>query len=356
MGRKRLHAAAIILIAVGICVCVFTLIRLVSSRAEENREIASTEQVDHTGNEAEADSRQDEAKAQAEEPPIAVSAAGGREEMFLNELPLPLPEHDPLAVRIALEKMNRPDLKNKPSGPERIKAHHKTLQIPEEELATLPTDRLLEKVVSTPMVVHMMLEPYPDGGLRPFARSFKGVEAFLDRPDAAEVLGREYGRLSDVIAVARTPDPFYAKTEQLMAASAREPLLQHIREAPWEKGPFSFTVMEVLMTSEQVMSQWKDAKQRTQAVSSILKSLDARERFDSIQRRPVYGKPVREYSALALAKYLEVLGVPEYSSWYAPKQAEGLFVNRSVTPVESEEIISMARAHIGQPSSTQAAH
>ncbi len=356
MGKKRLYVVGTILVAAGIGVCVLTLTLRVSSRAQENRESTSMKEANPAGNEAQADSQENRTQAQAREPLVAVPAAGGSEETVMDEPFVPLPEHNPMAVRIALEKAKRPDLKNKPSGPERIKAHHKTLQIPEEELATLPTDRLLEKVVSTPMVVHMMLEPYPDGGLRAFARTFNGVEAFLNRPDAAEVLRREYGRLSDVIAAARTPDPFYAKTEQLMAASAREPLLQHVREAPWEKRPFSFTVMEVLMTSEQVMSQWKDANQRTQAVSSILKSLDARERFDSIQPHPVYGKPVREYSAVALAKYLEVLRVPEYSRWYAPKQAEGLFVDRSVTPAESEEIISMARAHIGQPSSTQAAH
>jgi hypothetical protein len=42
-----------------------------------------------------------------------------------------------LTARTALEKLNSPDVKDHPSGPERIRVHHRTFEIPDEELATL---------------------------------------------------------------------------------------------------------------------------------------------------------------------------------------------------------------------------
>lgn len=221
-----------------------------------------------------------------------------------------------LAARIALEKSNRPDLKNKLSGPERIKAHHKTLQISDEDLVTLSTDDILDKVTSSSLAVMMLVEPDPDAGLKRYAGSFNGVNAFLGRPDAAKVLLNQYARLC-------------------------EQLTKTVRE----KNVFCFTIMEVLMSSNQIMDQRKDTAKRKNVVSSIIKCLDAREEYDSSQPEPVYGKAMLGYSTLAIAKYLEVLGYPEYRQWYAQKRETGLFVRRRATRGESEEIISMARKY-----------
>ena len=43
------------------------------------------------------------------------------------------------AARATLEQIQRPELTVSPSGPERIEAHHKTLQVPDDELSELTT-------------------------------------------------------------------------------------------------------------------------------------------------------------------------------------------------------------------------
>jgi len=249
---------------------------------------------------------------------MAASADKGGE-MSEIEIPSPLVRHDISAVRIALEKSNRPDLIGKPSGPERIRAHHKTLQIPDEELTKLSTEELVDKVTSSSLFVMMIVFPDADGGLSRYAKSYNGVKEFLERPDAAKVLLQTYKTLSKQVSEVER-DNMYT---------------------------FRFAIMEVLMSSEQVMNQLNDDGQREELIAAIIKSLDARAQYNISQPEPVYGESTLGYSALAIAKYLDLLGNTQYKNWYVQKRETGLFVKRAAKYAESKEIVSMAREYLG---------
>ena len=220
--------------------------------------------------------------------------------------------------RVAMEKINRPDLKDKPSGPERIRAHHETLQIPDEELTKLSTEELVDKVTSSSLFVMMIAFPEPDGGLSRYAKSYNGVKEFLERTDAAKVLLQTYRTLSKQVSEVER-DNMYT---------------------------FRFAIMEVLMSSEQVMNQLNDDGQREELIAAIIKSLDARAQYDISQPEPVYGEATLRYSALAIARYLDLLGDPQYKNWYVQKRETGLFVKRAAKYAESKEIVNMARKFV----------
>jgi hypothetical protein len=137
--------------------------------------------------------------------------------------------------RVAMEKINRPDLKDKTSGPERIRAHHKTLQIPDEELARLSSEELLDKITHTSLFIMAIMNPEPDDGLARFARSYNGVNAFLERPDAGKVLLAQYEKLTNEVS-------------------------QGVQE---KDGAFvfRFTIMETLMSSDRVINQMNAPEQ-----------------------------------------------------------------------------------------------
>lgn len=248
----------------------------------------------------------------------AASVDKGREILEF-ETPSPIVRHDMSAVRIALEKSNRPDLVGKPSGPERIRAHHKTLQIPDEELTKLSTEELVDKVTSSSFFVMMIVSPEADGGLSRFAESYNGVKEFLERPDAAKVLLQTYRTLSKQVSEVER-DIMYT---------------------------FRFPIMEVLMSSEQVMNQLNDDRPRKELIATIIKSLDARAQYDISQPELVYGESTLEYSALAIGRYLDLVGDPQYKNWYVQKRETGLFVKRAAKYAESKEIVSMARKYSG---------
>ncbi len=253
------------------------------------------------------------------EPNRSATAKDKGGEILKFETPSPVVRHDMSAVRIALEKSNRPDLEGKPSGPERIRAHHKTLQIPDEELKKLSTEELVDKVSSSPLFVMMIAFPYADGGLSRYAESYNGVKEFLERPDAAKALLQTYRTLSKQVSEVER-DSMYT---------------------------LRFPIMEVLMSSEQVMNQLNDDGQRKGLIAAIIKSLDARAQYDISQPELVYGESTLEYSALAIARYLDLLGDPQYKNWYVQKRETGLFVKRAANYAESKEIVSMARKYLG---------
>jgi hypothetical protein len=247
---------------------------------------------------------------------IASPPAG--EDIPEREPPLGIVRHDMSGVRIALEKSNRPDLVGQPSGPERIRAHHQTLQIPEEQLPNLSTKELADKITSSSLFIMMIVFPDADGGLQRYAQSYNGVRVLLQRPDAAKTLLETYKTLS-----------------QQVSEVERNPTLL-----------FGFTILEVLLSSEQVSSQIHDVKQRQQLVSAIVKSLDARARYDALQPEPVYGQATLEYSALAVARYLTDLNDAAYQKWYDARRESGLFVDRAATYEEAQEIIGMGRKYL----------
>ena len=223
-----------------------------------------------------------------------------------------------VAREVAREKAGNPDLKDKPSGPERIRAHHETLQIPEGELASLSTEELLDKITRTPLFVMVITHPHPepDGGLARFARSYNGVKAFLERPDAGKVLLEQYEKLTN---------------EVFQGVQEKDILFV-----------FRFTIMELLMSSDQVINQLYDPQQRTKVVASIVSALDVQARYDASQPEPVYGEDTLGHTALAAAKYLEALGDPEFKKWYAEKRKADLFASYE----ESKEVISIARKYV----------
>ena len=230
----------------------------------------------------------------------------------------PLVQHDILKVREALEKFKRPDLKYLPSGPERIAAHHKTLQIPGEELATLPTKALVDKVAASSLFVMMIVYPDADGGLERYAQSFNGVKVLLGRPDAAKVILEEYNQICDQISERALEQQF-----------------------TWR-----FPIMEVLLSSKEMIKQLTDVALREQVIISIIKSVEARAKYDISQTEPVYGEATIEYSALAIANYLDSLNSSKYQHWFSQKRNTGLFTERALTYKESREVIDIGAEYV----------
>ena len=218
--------------------------------------------------------------------------------------------------RVAMEKINRPDLKDKPSGPERIRAHHKTLQIPDDELASLSTEELLDKITHTSLFIMVIMHPEPDESLARFARSYNGVNAFLERPDAGKVLLEQYEKLTNEVS-------------------------QSVQEKD-SAFVFRFTIMEVLMSSDRVINQMNDPEQRMRLIASIVNALDVQVQYDASQPEPVYGEATLGHSALAVAKYLEASGDPEFKKWYAEKRKTGLFASYE----ESKAVVTIARKFV----------
>jgi hypothetical protein len=238
--------------------------------------------------------------------------------LMLEQLDSPIVRHDKLAVRIALEKLNRPDLENKPSGSEIRKARQKELQIPDAELAAFSTEELLNKNTLSSLSLPILIFPCADGGLSRYAASYNGVNAFLKRPDAAKVLVKKYKEASNLVS----------EVEQDMRLV------------------FRFVIMDVLMSSEQVISQLSTSRQQEEAIALIIKSIDAQARYDATLPEPAYGESTLEYSALAIAKYLEALQDAKYLQWLTQKRETGLFTKRLASTDEAKEIISMGRKYV----------
>ena len=242
------------------------------------------------------------------------------EELLLLEQPGSSISHqDMMAVRIAMEKSDRPDLRNKPSPSERRRELHKKLQIPDAELLTLSTKDLLNKVNVSSMTVPMFIFPCADGGLSRYAASYNGVNAFLNRPDAAKVLLKKYKDAPNLVSEI---DP---KTGE---------------------GIFRFAIMDVLMSSKQVISQLATSEQKEEAIALIIKSIDAQAQYDASLPEPAYGESTLEYSGLAIAKYLEALQDAEYLQWFAPKRDTDLFTKYLPSTSQAKEIISMGRKYV----------
>ena len=338
MPTKRQKLLTLVaLVSVGICIFVLTALRW--PRTARNRVASPDEQVwtDHNAPPASFANGEAKAALSSGQVPHAISteqdgtlATGPvftQSGQALSEVELPsnVARHDVMAVRVALEKSNRPDLVDKPSGPERIRAHHQTLQIPDDALANLSTEELVDEITSSTLFVMMIAFPDADGGLDRYARSFNGVTEFLSRPDAAEAVLNAYRTRSKHVSDVEEDPMFVA----------------------------CFTIMEVLLSSQQVRNQVGDAKKQLQVVASIVESLDARAHYDSMQPEPVYGEATLEYSALAIARYLEALDDPDYRKWYTAKRETGLFVERLASYQEAKEIVSIGRKCLKNQARTQ---
>jgi len=222
----------------------------------------------------------------------------------------------PVELRASLERADRPDLVGKRSAEERIVEHHKTLQIPAEQLLELPSQELLERVVTTPLRTHMFMLSQADGGLKRFGRELNGVDAFLERTDAAAVTIQAYRELVDQI-----PD-----------------------RADERGFTFRFPTMEVLLSSDNILNQL--SKSELQAVvACLVASVEARSRYDGSQPAPVFGESCLEYTAVAMSKCLARLRVREYERWYAQREPTGLFESRPATYEEAKQITAMGRSY-----------
>jgi len=227
--------------------------------------------------------------------------------------------------RVMVEKSNRPDLMGKPTGAERIKAYQQRLQIPPEELESISTEALVKNVNRSPLSMHMITFPAPDGGLSAYRRKYNGVNELLSRPDAATTLLNMYTRDShNLDAVAKG------------ASSV-----------------FCFAIMEVLMSSDEIIKQVTDASLQDKFLASIIESHDLRVKYNSQQPNPVFGQATLPQTATAIGKLLDSVDCPEYKRWYAQKLVSGLFVERPVTYEESEELLSMAREYLRKAQTPQ---
>lgn len=231
-----------------------------------------------------------------------------------------------LAARIAREKAARPDLANGPSAREKTIEHQRKMQIPEAELKALPTAELVRKVADTPLRLMMDMYPEPDGGLATFSRSYNGVDALLQRKDAAEQLMAEYDRL-------------IAQIDKLPPGDDHAALLARGAVA------MRFTVVETLLASPLVQAQLDPAGKR-RVMARILASRDARAAYDRGQAEPVFGQSTLEWTALALAKCFEGLGDAAFNTWLAKHAADGAFVKRCLNFEEAKEVMAMAREHL----------
>ena len=190
--------------------------------------------------------------------------------------------------------------------------------VPDDELSELTTPELVEQVTSTPLFIMMIMYPQPDGGLESFTKSFNGAETLLGRQDAAKTILAQYKKLYEQIS----------------------------ERAYEERFTFRFTIMEVLLSSDKMIEQLYDPELRREVITSIIMSLDARELYDKSQPEPVYGKATLEYSALAVAKYLDCLNSSKYQEWFSQKSETGLFTQRNLSYEESEEVINIGRDYI----------
>jgi len=233
-----------------------------------------------------------------------------------------------LAARIAREKAARPDLANGPSAREKTLEHQRKMQIPEAELKAMPTAELVRKVADTPLRLMMVMYPEPDGGLATFSRSYNGVDALLQRKDAAEQLMAEYDRLIAQI------DSF-------------PPANDHAAMVAQGAFAMRFTVVETLLAAPRVQAQLDPAGKR-RVLARILASRDARAAYDRGQPKPVYGQSTLEWTALALAKCFEGLGDAAFNTWLEKHAADGVFVKRCLNFEESKEIVAMAREHLAR--------
>jgi len=244
---------------------------------------------------------------------------GTLDDVVLPSLDAPQQKDFPVELRASLEKAERPDLLGKRSGKERIVEYHETLQIPAEELPELPSQELLRRVVTTPLRTHIYMFPQPDGGLKRFSRDFNGVDAFLERTDAARVTTEAYRQL----------------VNQIPTRAA-------------EKGfTFRFPTMEVLLSSDRILNELSNSELQA-VVGSLVASVEARSDYDGAQPAPVFGESCIEYTALAMSKCLSRLGVRQYTSWYAQREPTGLFESRPATYEEAKQIIAMGRAYAGE--------
>jgi len=247
--------------------------------------------------------------------------------LIVDSLPDPFVKHDSLTVRRAIEKANRPDLAGRPSGPERIRAHHKTLQIPEEQLVVLSSAELVEKTLQSPLAVMMRYQLYPDGGMSRFAGGFNGAATLLERPDMAKEVLSYYKRVSAF--------------DQL---------------SEWERTPsfvYHFAMCETFLSTNEALKQLEaDPKLRQDVIRSIIMSRQARTEFDSSQAEPVFGRSTIVYSAMAVAKYLDSLDSPKYQQWVAQESQdaedgkEDLFVKRGLSYAEAEEVLVIGEEYV----------
>jgi hypothetical protein len=235
------------------------------------------------------------------------------------DLPSPVAPHDMTAVRIALEKSNRPDLQNGPSASERTRELRKTQQITEEELSKLSTEELIDKVASSSLFIFMFYDFDPDGGVSRYASTYNGVNAVLDRPDAGKALLKRYEKLSAEVS----------KGTQDKASGFT----------------FRFAIMENLMASEKVIKHLSHAE-RAKVVASIIKAIDIQAQYDASRPEPEYGESKLEWTCAALVKYLTALDCPEYRKWYDEKQDPDLLIKRFLTYPEGKEILAIARKYV----------
>lgn len=222
-----------------------------------------------------------------------------------------------LKARIGIEKANRPDLANAPSGPERLKAHHETLQIDGVALKEMASEEIFDEIIATPMFIMMVAFPEPDGGLARFETSYNGIPELLGRPDAAAVILDKYRDLSTQIE---------ARSDELQFS-------------------FSFPASEVMLGADEVLSQL-DVNGYKRVIESVVESLDRRADFDRKQSEPVYGQAIWEQATIPIAKSLERLSDPDYVKWKKDPRRSGLLSDRPPQFEETLQIIQLARKYV----------
>ena len=237
-----------------------------------------------------------------------------------------LGEKEMLATRIALQRINRPDLVHGPSARERTIAHQARMQIPENELPLLSTEELVDKVAGSSFFLMVVMDPLPDGGLDNFSRSYNGVKALLARKGAGKALLDEYLRMTK-----RVPE---GQKENDPAERVKN-----------RSSVFRFTVIETLLASDAVLDR-KSKVEKKGVISAVLDCLDARRRYDAALNEPLYGEGTLEWTALPIAKCLDRLRDPSYAAYKEKKASSGLFTKRPLTYEEAKEVIALGRRHL----------
>ena len=148
------------------------------------------------------------------------------------------------------------------------------VQIPEQRLAEMSTEALLETVLNYPLFSQMLIHNSTQAGFDSLVASFNGLQELMDRHDAAEALLKTYRRVDPSRVI-----------------------------GGWgllEQGTYAFRIyyLEMLLAQDRVLQSMDYPQVRNLLAESLTKRDQKLERFD------VYGAFGLERTALVAAKGL----------------------------------------------------